>query len=87
MNKKRGILSRIALTLLLDIALATATASSEVVIFAFDQNPTGSGEGNEGVTLHNPSNVSAEIGNCKLEMQMAKGKLSPKALSILYSGA
>jgi len=43
MNKKQGILLGIALTLLFTgIALATtSSASSHVIIYAFDQNPAG----------------------------------------------
>jgi len=51
MNKKQGILTGIALMLLFTgIALATSTtlsASSDVEIYAFDQNPGGRDEGNE----------------------------------------
>jgi hypothetical protein len=36
---------------------------SGVIIYAFDQNPAGSDEGNEWVTFHNPSNKSVDIGN------------------------
>ena len=56
--------------LLLGIALATSTtlsASSDVEIYAFDQNPAGKDEGNEWVTLYNPSNESVDIGNWILE--------------------
>ena len=67
MNKKQGILFGIALTLLLGIALATSSSSPDVIIFAFDQNPAGSDEGNEWITLHNPSNESVDIGNWTLE--------------------
>ncbi len=68
MNKKRGILLGIALTLLFTgIAIATPSASSNVKIYAFDQNPAGSDKGNEWVTLYNPSNGSVEIGNWTLE--------------------
>ena len=52
------------------IALATSTAltaSSGVIIYAFDQNPAGSDEGNEWVTFHNPSNESVDIGNWTFE--------------------
>jgi hypothetical protein len=68
MNNKR-ILLGIALTLLLiGIALATtSSASSNVIIYAFDQNPAGLDEGNEWVTFHNPSNKSVDIGNWTLE--------------------
>ena len=59
MKKKQGILIAIALTLLFtSIALTTPSASSDVIIYAFDQNPAGSDEGNEWVTFHNPSNES-----------------------------
>ena len=72
MNKKQGLLFGIALTLLFPgIALATPSASSEVILYAFDQNPAGSDEGNEGVTLHKPSNESVAIGNRTLENGMA----------------
>jgi hypothetical protein len=63
---KQGILIGIALTFLLGIALATSTtlsATSDVIIYAFDQNPAGSDDGNEWVTFHNPSNESVDIGN------------------------
>jgi len=51
-NKKHGVLIGIALVLLFTgIALATSTnlsaSSSDVVIYAFDQNPAGSDKGNE----------------------------------------
>ena len=68
---KQGILIGIALTLLFTgIALATSTplsATSDVIIYAFDQNPAGSDEGNEWVTFHNPSNESVDIGNWTFE--------------------
>ena len=41
--------------------------TSEVIICAFDQNPAGRDEGNERVTLHNPSNKSEDRGNWALE--------------------
>jgi hypothetical protein len=51
MNKKQGILIGIALILLFTgVALATPTnlsTSSNVVIYAFDQNPPGSDKGSE----------------------------------------
>ncbi len=40
--------------------------TSEVIIYAFDQNPAGRDEGNELVTIHNPSNKSVDIGNWTL---------------------
>ena len=67
---KQGILIGIALTFLLGIALATSTtssASADVIIYAFDQKPAGSDEGNEWVTFHNPSNESVDIGNWTFE--------------------
>lgn len=38
-----------------------------MIIYAFDQNPAGSDDGNEWVTIHNPSNKSVDIGNWTLE--------------------
>ena len=68
MNKKQVVLIGIALVLLFTgIALATSSASSDVIIYAFDQNPAGRDEGNEWVTLYNPSNESVDIGNWVLE--------------------
>jgi micrococcal nuclease len=71
MTKNQGLLLGIALLLLFTgIALATTTtssASSDVIIYAFDQNPAGSDEGNEWFTLHNPSNKSVDIGNWTFE--------------------
>ena len=64
MNKKQEILIGIAFMLLFTgIALATSSASSNVIIYAFDQNPAGSDEGNEWLTLYNPSNESVEKGD------------------------
>jgi micrococcal nuclease len=68
MTKNQRILLGIALTLLfISVALATSSANSDVVIYAFDQNPAGSDEGNEWVTFHNPSNESVDIGNWTFE--------------------
>jgi len=67
MNKKQGILFGIALTLLLGIVLATPSASSDVIIYAFDQKPAVYESCTEWVTFHNPSNESVEIGNWSLE--------------------
>jgi len=68
---KQGLLIGIALMLLFTgIALATSTAisaPSDVIIYAFDQNPAGLDEGNEWVAIHNPSNKSVDIGNWTLE--------------------
>nr|CBH36797.1 hypothetical secreted protein [uncultured archaeon] len=71
MTKNQGLLLEIALLLLFtSVALATSTtisASSDVIIYAFDQNPAGSDDGNEWVTIHNPSNESVNIGNWTFE--------------------
>jgi hypothetical protein len=71
MNKKQAVLTGITLILLLTgIALATSTtisASSGVIIYAFDQKPAGSDDDNEWVTFHNPSNESVDIGNWTFE--------------------
>jgi hypothetical protein len=48
-------------------ALATSSATSDVIIYAFDQNPAGSDESNECVTFHNPANESVDIGNWTFE--------------------
>jgi len=46
MNKKQAVLTGIALMLLFTgIALASSSASSDVEIYAFDQNPPGSDKG------------------------------------------
>jgi hypothetical protein len=67
---KQGLLLGIALMLLFaGTALATtSSASSHVIIYAFDQNPAGLDEGNEWVTFHNPSNESVDIGNWTFEI-------------------
>jgi micrococcal nuclease len=68
MTKNQGILLGIALILLFTcIALATSSASSDVIIYAFDQNPAGLDGGNEWVTFRNPSNESVDIGNWTFE--------------------
>jgi hypothetical protein len=68
MTKNQRIILGIALTLLFtDIALATSSTPSNVIIYAFDQNPAGSDDGNEWVTFHNPSNKSVNIGNWTFE--------------------
>ena len=89
MKKKQGILIGIALVLLLGIALATSTnlsASSDVVIYVFDQNPAGSDKGNEWVTLYNPTNQSVDIGNWGLETADGEKETIPEA-TILHPGA
>jgi hypothetical protein len=69
MNPTQRILIEIALMLLFTgIALATSAATSDVIIYAFDQNPAGSDEGYEWVTFHNPSNESVDIGNGTFEI-------------------
>lgn len=68
MTKNQGILLGLALMLLFTgIAIVTSSATSDVIIYAFDQNPAGSDEGNEWVTFHNPSNESVDIGNWTFE--------------------
>ena len=68
MNKKQGLLIGIALMLLFTkIALATSSVSSDIEIYAYDQNPAGSGKGNEWITLYSPLNESVDIGNRILE--------------------
>jgi micrococcal nuclease len=69
MNKNQWLLLGIALILLFTgIALATtSSATSDVILYAFDQNPAGSDDGNEWVTFHNPTNKSVDIGNWTFE--------------------
>ena len=87
MNKKQGILIGIALILLFTgIALATSSASPGVVIYAFDQNPAGRNEGNEWVTLYNPTNESVDIGNRVLETADGERETIPES-TILHPGA
>jgi hypothetical protein len=90
MNKKQGILIAIAFTLLFTgTALATtSSASSDVILYAFDQNPAGSDEGNEWVTFHNPSNESVDIGNWTFESTHGTTAIDWIAEgTILYPGA
>ena len=83
MNKKQEILIGIALVLLFTgIALATSSASSEVEIYAFDQNPAGRDEGNEWVTLYNPSNKSVDIGNWTLETTDGEKETIPEGTTL-----
>jgi hypothetical protein len=88
---KQGILIGIALTFLLGIALATSTtvsATSGVIIYAFDQNLAGSDECNEWVTFHNPSNESVDIGNLTFESTHGTTAIDWIAEgTILYPGA
>jgi hypothetical protein len=83
MNKKRGVLIGIALTLLLGIALATPSASSsDVIIYAFDQKPAVYESCTEWVTLHNPSNESVEIGNWTLENADGERETIPESTTL-----
>ena len=88
MNKKREILIVITLVLLFTgIPLATSTtlsASPDREIYAFDQNPAGRDEGNEWVTLYNPSNQSVDIGNWTLETADGERETIPEGTT-LYS--
>jgi hypothetical protein len=86
MNKKQALISRIALTLLLGIAIATSSTSSDVIIYAFDQNPAGSDKGNEWVTFYNPSNESVNIGNGTLETADGERETIPEGTT-LFPGA
>ena len=68
MNKKQTLILGLSLILIFTgIASATPSASSDVIIYAFDQNPAGLDEDNEWVTFHNPSNESVDIGNWTFE--------------------
>jgi micrococcal nuclease len=69
MNKKLVVLTGITLVLLFTgvPTLNSLSASSNVILYAFDQNPAGSDESNEWVTLHDPSNESVDIGNWTFE--------------------
>ena len=89
MTKNQGLLLGIALTLLLiGITLATPSATSDVEIYAFDQNPAGSDESNEWVTFHNPSNESVDIGNWTFESTHGTTAIDWIAEgTILYPGA
>ena len=89
MTKNQGLLLGIALTLLFTgIALATPSATPEVIIYAFDQNPAGLDQGNEWVTFHNPSNESVDIGNWTFESTHGTTAIDwlPEG-TILYPGA
>ena len=67
-NNQRILLGIAFMLLFTGIALATtSSASSGVIIYAFDQNPAGSDDGNEWITFHNPSNESEDIGNWTFE--------------------
>jgi len=60
MNKQGRLLAIAFMLLFTGIALATSSATSDVIIYAFDQNPAGSDDGNEYVSFHNPSNESVD---------------------------
>ena len=86
MTKKQRILLGLALTLLLGIALATPSASSDVIIYAFDQKPAVYESCTEWVTLNNPSKESVEIGNWTLENADGESETIPEGTT-LYPGA
>ncbi|MCD6455542.1 MAG: lamin tail domain-containing protein [Methanophagales archaeon] len=87
MNKKQALILGIALVLLFaGIPLATSStlsASPDVEIYAFDQNPAGNDKGNEWVALYNPSNGSMDIGNWTLETEDGERETIPEG-TILY---
>jgi len=79
-------LTGLALVLLfVGIAMTTSSASSEVVIGAFDQNPAGSDKGNEWVALHNHSNERVDIGNWVLETADGKREIIPEGTTLYPS--
>ena len=92
MKTKQALILGLALMLLFTgITLATSTAltaSSDVIIYAFDQNPAGSDNGNEWVTFHNPANESEDIGNWTFESTHGTTVIDwiPEG-TILYPGA
>jgi len=86
MTKNQKILLGLALTLLLGIALATPAASSNVILYAFDQKPAVYESCTEWVTLNNPSNESVEIGNWTLENADGERETIPEGTT-LYPGA
>ena len=58
------------------------------LLYAFDQNPAGSDDGNEWVTFHNPSNESVDIGNWTFESTHGTTAIDWIAEgTILYPGA
>ena len=83
MNKNQRILIKISWVLLfVVIAIATSSASPNIEIHAFDQNPAGSDKGNEWVTLYNPSNESVEIGNWTLETADGERETIPEGTTL-----
>ncbi len=60
------------LVLSLGVRFALGVGSTSVVIYAFDQNPAGSDEGNEWVVLHNPTNTSINVSNWTLSTTHGK---------------
>ena len=79
MNKKQGILIGFVLLLILT---GIVSASPDVVIYAFDQNPAGSDKGNEWVTLYNPSNESVDIKNWVLETADGERETIPEGTAL-----
>jgi len=87
MTKNQRILLGIALTLLIGIAIATpAASSSEIILYAFDQNPALYESCTEWVTLNNPTNANVEIGNWTLENADDESETIPEGTT-LYPGA
>nr|QNO55054.1 hypothetical protein FPOEFMDM_00039 [Methanosarcinales archaeon ANME-1 ERB7] len=67
------------------ISLATSntlSASSDVKIYGFDQNPAGRDKGNEWVALYNPSNGSVDIGNGVLENAYGERETIPEGTTL-----
>jgi hypothetical protein len=60
---------------------------SGIIIYAFDQNPAGLDEGNEWITIHNPTNKSVDIGNWTLETTNGSTASVWIAEDTLYPGA
>jgi hypothetical protein len=70
MMKVKSLGYSIILTLIFLTSIGIACIAlppSGIIIYAFDQNPDGLDEGNEWVTIHNPTNKSVDIGNWTLE--------------------
>ena len=74
--------------LILFLLFGLESASSGVEIYAFDQNPAGRDEGNEWVTLYNPTkqSQSVDIGNWVLETADGEKETIPEG-TILHPGA
>jgi hypothetical protein len=82
-TKKQGLIIGIALRFLLGIALATPSASSEIIIYAFDQKPAVYESCTEWVTLNNPSNESVNIGNWTLENADGERETIPEGTTFI----